>query len=87
MFTDSELTVAPRSNILEFWQILQIIGNFIFFSGKAIKMLGIFKKGLKNKAENNLGLLLSLIPYAFLISLSQEECSGTRKESKAMGVD
>lgn len=48
-------------------------------------MLGIVKKGLKNK-KNNLGSLLSLIQYAFLISLSQEECSGTRKDSKAKGV-
>lgn len=49
-------------------------------------MLGIAKKGLKNKAENNLGSFLSLILYAFLIFLSQEECSGTRKDSKAMRV-
>lgn len=49
-------------------------------------MLEIAKKGFKNKAENNLGSLLSLIPYAFLISFSQEECSGTRKDSKAMRV-
>lgn len=47
-------------------------------------MLGIAKKGLENKAENNLGSLLSLILHAFLISLSEEECSGTRKDSEAM---
>ena len=57
----------------------------IFFSGKINKILGIAKKELENKAENNLGSFLSLIPYAFLISLSQEECSGTRKVSEAMG--
>lgn len=83
MWMDSELTVDPRNKILEFWRILQIIS--IFFRGKPIKMLAIAKKGLRNKAENNLGSLLYLIPYAFLISLSQEECSGTRKDSRANG--
>lgn len=29
MFTNSELTVALRSKILEFWQIFQIIGIFL----------------------------------------------------------
>lgn len=53
---------------------------------KQIKTLGIAKNVLGNKTENNLGSLLSLIQYAFLISLSEEECSGTRKDSEALGV-
>lgn len=36
-------------------------------------MLGVGKKGLETKAENNLGSLLSLVSYAFLFSLSQKE--------------
>lgn len=31
-------------------------------------MLGFIKKGLENKAENNLGSLPALMLYAFLVS-------------------